>query len=927
MQRGGGIDPRPNLSTIGPLLASVANRGGIRVRRSWLRLFWLTVVCLGAVAGYLVSSGLGTRLLHQEIETQLSRLLEGPVEIGEVEVHWANGLHVEAREVSVYPNPTPGTPPALRARRVLAWVDLVALLIGRLELSTLVLEGPHLRLVQKQDGSFVGLPLPASPPLRRDEPDERSRAEQIVARIASLEQAASVFADRFRAADRIEVLDGTLSWVGWRDAAEESQGGTERDLRIELINGIGERNWLSDAIAVELSGVFVDGQHVPFPFVVQVGRDEGEPFVWSLDLSRIPLEAAETSLAFIDGIEDLGGTFDVRLRLEGQAGGAHRLAIIGHIDDAKIALRRSQSVLEHERVDVEVEFVIDPGQLRVASAKLSGGPLEIDLMGTIQRPIRAASPMRIEARVLGLRLEGVASYARSLEAESETAFTVARLTDRVTSGRVEYIEAAWSARLEDWLALASGKLGGRPSGFVLSGAFSDVTVMGGPGDLLEDLEGEVEWVDDQIVLRNGNATFRGKPLPQINAVLDGVSHLVLTSASAREITQNPPEIPGYFALAEILRPRNPNLLPPVKAIALAIDRLDHPIFRWPLRDLRVLIEPLRQGFELSIREGTWGGAAMSGEIVWFTDPVSPSLSASLTLSSHPDREEPLESARVPDRWGSGQFEVEFRPRRWLPIQSATGFFRLDGTNLIGDELEIQLANQGTIAARLTLGLESADSVGFDTSFALTDGRFAEVAPFIRLPANLATGSIGATGSIAGRIRPHTSFIAELDGRVRAEASKGRVYMNLPLMFRLAKATEGYNPFAHEDELEYETMTGSFDLNHGVISVENFEIEGPLRVYARADIDTNPKPTTIRAVVGIFIFRKPFQILENLPVLRFFLPGSERGLIGTYFEVGGSIREPEVDALPLQSLMTGVPSAIKAPFKALRFLFDRTVGDS
>jgi hypothetical protein len=84
---------------------------------------------------------------------------------------------------------------------------------------------------------------------------------------------------------------------------------------------------------------------------------------------------------------------------------------------------------------------------------------------------------------------------------------------------------------------------------------------------------------------------------------------------------------------------------------------------------------------------------------------------------------------------------------------------------------------------------------------------------------------------------------------------------------------------------------------------------------------------IRAVVGIFLFRKPNQILENLPVLRFFLPGSDRGLIGTYFEVNGPINEPDVEALPLQSLMTGVPSAIKAPFKALRFLFDRTIGDS
>jgi hypothetical protein len=122
------------------------------------------------------------------------------------------------------------------------------------------------------------------------------------------------------------------------------------------------------------------------------------------------------------------------------------------------------------------------------------------------------------------------------------------------------------------------------------------------------------------------------------------------------------------------------------------------------------------------------------------------------------------------------------------------------------------------------------------------------------------------------------------------------------------------------------MNGSFDFAQGVISVQNFEIEGPLRVFARADIDTNPRPVTIRAVVGIFLFRKPNQLLESLPVLKYFLPGSERGLIGTYFRVDGPIAEPEVDALPLQSLMSGVPSAIKAPFKALRFLFDQMAGN-
>ena len=449
--------------------------------------------------------------------------------------------------------------------------------------------------------------------------------------------------------------------------------------------------------------------------------------------------------------------------------------------------------------------------------------------------------------------------------------------------------------------------------------------------MVEALRGEIEWTGDRIIFRNGTGLFRGTRLPQMDAVLNCVSHLVRTSASARTITRKTPDIPGLSPLGQIIKPRNPQLLPPVKAVGLAIDYLEHPILRWPLRDLRVLVEPLRRGVEITVREGTWGGAAVSGEVVWFNDPTTPSVSATLNLSPPPSPEpgaetEPTQAVAI-DRWGAGRFEMEFRPRRWLPFQRATGHFRLEGTDLIGDELDIQVANQGTIAARLTLGLEDPESVGFDTTFALTEGRMAEVAPFVALPAELATGEIGATGGLAGRIRPGRPFISELDGRVRAEAREGQVFTNLPLMFRLAKATEGYNPFADKTALEYETMNGSFDFVQGVISVQNFEIEGPLRVFARADIDTNPRPVTIRGVVGIFLFRKPNQILESLPVLKYFLPGSERGLIGTYFRVDGPLAEPEVDALPLQSLMSGVPSAIKAPFKAIRFLFDQMAGNN
>jgi len=152
-------------------------------------------------------------------------------------------------------------------------------------------------------------------------------------------------------------------------------------------------------------------------------------------------------------------------------------------------------------------------------------------------------------------------------------------------------------------------------------------------------------------------------------------------------------------------------------------------------------------------------------------------------------------------------------------------------------------------------------------------------------------------------------------------------MKLPLLLRLSRASEGYNPFADADELDYESMTATIGLDRGRLSTEDFELEGPLRVFATGRIDTRRTPVDIRAVVGIFLFRAPNQVLETLPLVRSFLPGSDRGLIGTYFDVKGPIAEPEVEALAMKTLMSGVPDAIKAPFKMLRLLFDRTGEDA
>ena len=906
------------------------------MRRSWLRLFLAGVIVAGILTGYLVSSGLGRRLLHQEIETQLGRLLSGRVTIAEVELRFVDGLRFEARGLEAYPNADPEGQPALRASRVLAWIDFLALLIGRLELSTLVLEGPHLRVEQAADGSFPGLPLPNFV-LLPDPAGTTMLGEHFVQQLESLEPAASVFREHFRAADRIEILDGTVNWIDRRNLSKD---GTPRELRLELISGVAERDWLSDAISVESSAVFVDGRHAPFPIEMELERGEGSHFDWRVTFSQIPLDAAETPLAFVESIEGLTGTLDATFSLATSAAGRHTLSIEGIVENARISLRRSNSIIEQERVELHAEAVLDGRRLRVTNGRLNGQRLGIDFKGVIDRPIRPTSRARVELRMVGARIDGIRDLAGRFEEESDIALMISRLTERVDAGHVRYIEAAGTARLRHWQDLANGRTRDLPDGFLLGAAVEEIVLSVAPDAPIEGLAGEIEWVEDQLTLRNMQALYRGKGLPELNLVIDGVSHLIHSSESAREMTADPPAIPGFGPLLEILRPRDPSSLPPVKAIGLAIDQLEHPIIRWPLRDLRVLIEPLRQGMQLNIREGSWAGAAVSGDLVWRNDPNKPSVDAQLVLGPGPippaeeiDEEviddDALEeesfvsdTTRTTDRWGSGRFELEFRPRPWLPFQRAVGFFRLDGANLVGSDIEIDLEPKGQAALRFDIDLLDPESVGLDISFAITEAKLEGISEFVALPPDLATGDFGATGSLLGRVRPDASFVAELDGRVRVEAQDGRIATTLPLLLRLSKASEGYNPFANKDEVSYETMTGTLDLDQGRLTIEDFEIEGPLRVFANVQLDTNRQPGRIRAVVGIFLFRTSGEILRSLPLVRSFLPGSERGLIGAYFEVKGTVDEPSVETLPLQTLMSSVPSAIKAPFKVLQFLFGR-----
>lgn len=904
------------------------------MRRSWLRLFLTGVLLLAALAGWLVWSGTGARLLHHEIEAQLSRRLGRAVTLAAVELRLERGLLLSVRNLRIHPGPEARGEPLLRAGRMVAAIDIPALLIGQLALRSLVLEGPSLRLEREEDGRFSGIALPDLDPDPVDDPGD-IYGEGLARAIESLEQTARDAADRFRLAYRLEIRDGTVSLVDRRTDADSSP------LRLELLQLLAERSWLSDASSLSLEAVVVDGRNAPFPIAFAVRREEDQPFTWDLSWEGVSLGTARALVPSLPILAGLTGRWSAALHVTRDAPDHNTLSLTSRVEDASLVLPRSQDRIAYEKLELSARMELDRESVRIRQGTLGGHRIRSDFEATLDRPLRPASKTRLETRLVGVEFEDVRALGDALESEFQTARSLYRLVERVGSGRIQQIEAAGTATLRDWQALWRGPDRELPEGFLLSGRFDRVEVAAGSPDEIRDLEGEIEWVGDKLVLREARGRFRGEWLPAMDLTIDGVSHLVRTTRRAERIRANPPAIPGLRPLARILRPRDPNALPPVKAIGLAIDRLEHPLLRWPLTDAQVLIVPVRRGVQIDLREGILGGANVSGEVVFASEPGDGRVEADLIFSRPPAKpvppatstsgsgpEDPEErptasqAAWPASRWGAGRVEIEFRPRPRLPFARATGYFRLDGTNLVAREIGITLAPQGTIETRGVVGLEDPESVGLDLSFALTDGRFESLSEFIAIPPNLITGGLAATGTLAGRVRPDTSFVAELDGQIRADATEGRVALGVPLLLRLSRATEGYNPFAKEDEIGYETMGATIDLRHGRLDAQDFAIEGPLRVYSKARIDTNPRPVEIRAVVGIFLFRAPNEILSNVPILRSLLPGSERGLIGAYFKVDGAIREPEVEALPLATFLTAVPSAIKTPMKVLQYLFNR-----
>lgn len=890
------------------------------MRRRWLRMSVLVICFAGAATtGYLVSAELGAEALRREAEFQLASVMQGSVHIERARLVVRGGLLLEAEQVGVYPRSTRPLRPSLFASRVSAEIDVIALLTGRFRLDALVLDDAVLEIHRASDGTW-------SPPPFQALADEEETApaddmEHSLDWVQVFEVVTRTLLEEPLIADRVELRRSRITFF---DESERDRRGRPVELALYEVDGRLVHHWISGDAELRLRAELFGADRRAVPLQADGWQRGGDDMRLALTLDRLPVPHLEPYVLPPDRNVVFGGAISGELAYETRAEHHGRISLRSTVEDfrARIDVRRGHYEITRPFVQLLAELDIHPGRVRLTEGVIDSDDIVLTIAGAAERPLGPDARARVDVSVGGLGLAEVREIVLSLPDEDRV--ILENVLARIDDGRIDRIGLGGRARLDEWGPLLVGDLDHLPVGFAVNATVSDVRVRAGPTGWLSRMGGRLELTGDRLSLVDATGLWNDEPLPELTVVIQGVSHLFRGPDAARIMTASAGPMPGLGPLFAIMRRDDDDAASrPMPEIRLALDRLEHPILRWPIRDARVRLEETARGLRGVFESGRWAGAPFDGEVEWVAEPdrallvdlrVHPwSDEAARPLPKHPGR---AFDPRLP--WAAGRFEVAGLATGPLPTRRIEGVFALRGSRLELDDVAAELDPIGRIEGDLALALDDPESVGLETHFSLGGGDVEQIGQGLGFPAGYATGRLRAAGHIEGPLRPQTPLFTSLAGRIQLDARQGEIRRDeLPLVVALAQASAGYNDFAARDAVAYDSIKTQLLLDGGRLSIPDFVLDGPLRVYGSGSVDIVEPPHDIVAVVGLFLFRSAGQIMETIPLVKAILPGSERGLIGAYFQITGPLDDPNVRALADKSVAEDLPDVLAAPYKLLR----------
>ncbi|MBI3398980.1 MAG: AsmA-like C-terminal region-containing protein, partial [Deltaproteobacteria bacterium] len=153
----------------------------------------------------------------------------------------------------------------------------------------------------------------------------------------------------------------------------------------------------------------------------------------------------------------------------------------------------------------------------------------------------------------------------------------------------------------------------------------------------------------------------------------------------------------------------------------------------------------------------------------------------------------------------------------------------------------------------------------------------------------------------------------IDGKGEVYSKNGRLwkFVVLSKIFSIVNIISIDELF--RNGLPYKAVAGNFVIKDGVISTENLLLDSSSMRMSTIGIIDVPN-MTIDAKLGLHPFVTADKIITNIPLAGWIIGGKEKSTISMYYKIKGSLRDPDVEAIPIQALGEGVWGIFKRTLK-------------
>ena len=201
--------------------------------------------------------------------------------------------------------------------------------------------------------------------------------------------------------------------------------------------------------------------------------------------------------------------------------------------------------------------------------------------------------------------------------------------------------------------------------------------------------------------------------------------------------------------------------------------------------------------------------------------------------------------------------------------------------------------------------------GGDGSFWIAGGidsvNAAQVFPKLGLPEQIIDGRMYLQGGISGQLGGCEG--ANYHGNIELEMDRGiirkfPIVANILSLLNVSQLLTGRLPDLSADGMLYNKIRGSFVLGNGLLTTEDFRIlSEAMGMTMVGSFDLPEKTCDLR--VGVQPFVGIDKLVNTLPVIRHYLAGPDKSMLETSFIVNGKMSDPQVTAIPMQSLFEGI----------------------